>query len=412
MTGTVLASIPKASVHALAFQGIMAYSCFPQIRDMLRRKFGDDYVLLFAEPVENKQTSEIDWYTPVYGSLRKLEDLPQEQQDAVIEKLGSMAKDIQDYAEELMRSPDQMKVTRGNILRLALRYPDNSYIYVCGDQPVFVCWGFGPGTPGVEPKDLTRIWTARPAPARQEPEAVPENTQAPTAADPGVRRSGCIVPSFGCFLWLLPFTLALLLLGLLFTPFGGLPAIAGMSLFESRWLKFLELPGSRQAEIADLRAEVDKLREQLGKHVELCVAEAPQAAPSEPQAVRPEQTGEQLVIPEKGEDTRFLQGEWLCKTGLMNVQTREPVEVLFSYDSSGCGKATVVDKTDRCTGNATAEMHGGELVMTVDTQICERSGRGYNRVRIICRNTEGSASSCTGVNEDGSTWQAQFLKVK
>lgn len=419
MTGTLLATTPKADVHALAFGGIMVYTCFPQIRDMLRRKFGDDYVLLFAEPEENKQTSEIDWYTPVYGTPRKLEDLPDEQRESIAEKITSMAKDIQDFAEELMRSPDQMKVTRGNILRLALCYPDNSYIYVSGDQPVFVCWGFGPGTPGVEPKDLTRLWAkkiVRPAPV-PEPETAPGHDPEPIP-EPAPKAEPVVTPvpvarNWGCLWWLLPFFLLPLLLWLLFTSFGGLPAIAGKSFFQGPALSFLEEPGSRASDIAALRTEIDSLQAQLDKHIALCLPEAPKAAvtpPATPPAIVDE--GESLVIPDKSEDTRFLEGEWLCRTGLANASTGNPVEVIFNYDSQGRGKATVFDRSDRCVGDATAELKDGELVMAVEAMMCDRPGKYFSPVKIICKNTDGSAADCAGVNQDGSTWRANFIKVK
>lgn len=420
MTGTLLATTPKASVHALAYQGIMVYTCFPQIRDMIRRRFGDDYVLLFAEPIENRQTSEIDWYTPVYGSPRKLIDLPAEQQSTVADKIGGMARDIQDFAEELIRSPDQMKVTRGHILRLALQYPDESYIYISGDQPVFVCWGFGPGTPGAEPKNLTRLAFMRPPESAPQPEPAPVKEQA--AVEPKkeeeakkapvapVVASAPFVWSFGCLWWLLPLLLALLLFWLLFASFNGLPAIAGKTLFLGPDLAFLDEPQSRKSEILNLRSEIDHLRSQLDNHVALCMPEKSMAV-KEPEEA-PVQEGEGLVIPEKGDDTRFLQGEWLCKTGLANVSTREPVVVMFAYDGQGRGKATVIDRDDRCTGDASAELKDGVLLMSVGEQRCSNSDRSYNPVNIKCENTDGEAASCRGINHDGTVWEATFVKVK
>lgn len=41
MNGTLITSTPKSSMHALACQGIMVASCYPQLRDMLRKKLGD-----------------------------------------------------------------------------------------------------------------------------------------------------------------------------------------------------------------------------------------------------------------------------------------------------------------------------------------------------------------------------------
>lgn len=415
MTATLLATVSRADVHALAYAGIQVYSCFSQIRDMLRDKFGEEYALLFAEPVENGSASAIDWYTSAEGPTQKLADLPESAKEQVIARISDMAQAIQAYADELVQSSSQMRVTRGHILNLALQYPDNSYIYTIGNQPVFVCWGFGPGTPGVEPQNLTRLLAARPAPAPQKapepaPVAEPEKPVAPTgqaAKAAPVTAPVAVRSSLAWLWWLLPVLLALLLFWLLFTSFGGVPTPGGKVFFEGPALAFLEGPGSRKSELLNLRTEIDSLRAQLDKHIELCV---PQPAAPVPEKAKPE--GEALVIPEKGEDTQFLQGEWLCRTGLMNVHTKDPVEVIFTYDGKGHGKAIVLDRDDRCVGNAEAELHNGELIMTVDSQICEKSQRSYNPVRIICKNAEGSAADCNGINQDGSRWRANFIKVK
>lgn len=127
MTGTFIVSTPKSSMHALAFQGITASSCYAQIRDMLLRKFGDEYMLLFARPADNMGNGEIDWYSPVQGPVQKLVDLPEEEQADMENTLAHMASEILSYAEELIHSQDRLKITRGNILRLALSYPDRDF---------------------------------------------------------------------------------------------------------------------------------------------------------------------------------------------------------------------------------------------------------------------------------------------
>ena len=47
MNGTLITSTPKSSMHALACQGIMVASCYPQLRDMLRKKLGDEHEKLW-----------------------------------------------------------------------------------------------------------------------------------------------------------------------------------------------------------------------------------------------------------------------------------------------------------------------------------------------------------------------------
>lgn len=426
MTGTLIATTQKAAVHALAFQGIMVYSCFAQIRDMIRRKFGDEYVLLFAKPVENTQISEIDWYTPVFGAAQSLDSLSPDARDAAYKKASSMARDIEAYAEELIHSPDPHKVTRGNILKLALCYPDDSYIYVIGEQPVLVCWGFGPGTPGVEPQNLTRITAVReqttpspPPPPRAEPAAEPQ----PVAAMPVASRP----LSPGWLWWLLPLLAACLLICLLFTSFGGAPSIAGTTLFNMPAL--FAAPADRNAEIAALENEISALRGKLEKHAALCVPEKrpeeitvkppvaalPEPAPDKPVEITPEernQANEDLVIPKHAEDTSFLEGRWICETGLANIRTHEPVQFAFEFGRNGKGRATVYEKNDQCTGATRAELRNGELRFIVDPQLCAKGNNQYMGLSIVCRDAGGAKTQCVGVNEDGTTWSADFKKVR
>lgn len=425
MTGTLIATTEKAAAHALAFQGIMVYSCFPQIRDMLMRKFGDEYVLLFAKPVENVQTNEIDWYTPVNGTPKSLKNVAPEARAAACEKAASMAKDIQAYAEELIQSPDPLKVTRGNILRLALSYPDESYIYVIGEQPVFICWGFGPGAAGVEPKDLSRLAVSRPvSPPRVEKTPPAADAPAATAGDKG--RS---IPFAWAWLWwLLPLLVACLLILFLFTSFGGEPPLGGTAIFHGPELPFLAEAPDHSHEISVLRNEIDDLRLKLDQHIALCIPEkapiavAPQASapalstpPPAEIPILPEDSGvasDSLVIPEEAQDASFLEGRWLCETGLANTRTNEPVQFAFEFGANGAGTGTVYEKSDTCAGATRAEMQNGELMIHVDPQICAKSGGKYMPLNIVCKNAAGASAICQGVNEDGSTWSANFRRVK
>ena len=225
MNGNFIVNTPKYQMHALAYQRIIVMDCYAQIRDLLRGRLGDDYVLLFAEPVSNAADNSVDWYTPVQGTPRRLLELPEAEQDAIREKLAHMAEEIRHVAQELKNSPEQTRVGRGAILELALRYPDEQSLFVIGGQPVFTCWGFGPGTPGAEPQDLSRL-SRKAVRATVVPEGAP--AVAPLVVE---RRSSWLR-------WLLPFLLLLLLLFVLVTSFGSWPALSGFTLFHAPALPF------------------------------------------------------------------------------------------------------------------------------------------------------------------------------
>ena len=416
MSANFIVNTPKSRMHALAYQGIMATDCFAQIRDMLRRRFDDDYVLLFAEPVPNSADSSIDWYTPVQGAVQPLIDLPEEEQNLLRDKLAQMASDIRRYAEELKQSPDSERVTRGAILLLALAYPGEEALFVVGGQPVFTCWGHGPGTPGAEAQDLSRLARlARTAPVAVSavPPALPPQTPIPpepektvVAPVPPPQAQGGGRGCLFSLLWLLPLLLLLLLLLLPFLGIGGVPALSGRTLYNIPY----ELPAhdleARRAQNDALERDIAALNARLKSLAAQCRENPPGPTTEEPK-------GEELVIPEKTTSVSFLRGRWLCETGLVNADTREPLVVEFSFDDQGQGQATVFEKEkgDRCVGKAVATLNeAGLLHIDVDEQICAK-GDGYSPQKIDCKNsTGGTSAECAGTNRRGG-WQARFFRM-
>ncbi|WP_303956064.1 SrfA family protein [Desulfovibrio piger] len=421
MSGNLITNTPLASMHALAFQGIMATDCYPQLRDIIRHRLGDEYALLFAEPAPNPSNQSIDWYTPVQGTARPLVELPIEEQNPLREKLAHMAQEIQTLSNELRHAPEHTKVTRGNILELALLYPSDECLFVVGGQPVFTCWGFGPGTPGAEPQALCRITRLTPPPPVQpapvEPPALVE-PQAPTRAavpppppPPVPQRSGYL----GLLWWLLPLLLLLVLLWLLFTSFSGRPALSGVDLLhmplppfcQENALARQEQLEALQNEAATLGKDIEALQAKLDGHVAQCVPQpAVQPAPDPPAKT------EELVIPDKPQDMTFLQGHWRCETGLVKKRTKEPIVVEFEFDNTGKGTGRVFEKYNTCTGVAHGKMTPeGDLVISLDEQTCG-DGSSYTRQEILCRNGDGAAASCRGQNADGSGWNARFVRKR
>lgn len=419
MNSVLVTTTPKASVQALAFQGIMVYACFPQIRDMLLRKFGDESVLFFARPVENVQNGMIDWYSPVQGTPQKLEKLPEAERAPVMGKAAAMTEEISAYADELMRSPDPLRVTRGNILKLALSCPDENYIYVIGEQPVFVCWGFGPGTPGVEPKSLTRL-------LRTPAQATPAETQPPLAPQPSVKAAEAAravteeriarrPPCFAWLWWLLPALAACLLLCLLCTSFGGLPSLAGPVWFYGPALPYGDKPKDRKPELAVLQKEIADLEAKTHAHAAMCGPEQPAIAEKPAQTAPvtvPAKPEQELIIPKNAEDASFMSGKWACETGLANKTTGEPVSVVFEFNENGNGTGTVYDSRGMCRGPAEARMSNGELHIEHGLLACPGGG-GYVPVRIICQGAAGAQATCSGRSEDGTEWKdAAFIRIR
>lgn len=403
MAANLIATTPRVSMHALAFKGIRVTECFAQIRDMLMRRFGDEYVLLFAKPEENKADGNIDWYSPVQGSAQPLNTLPENEREPIWQVIRHMAAEISRYAEELINSNEPLKVTRGNILKLALRYPDDSAVYAVGKQPVFTCWGFGPGTPGVEPKDLSK---SVPQPRQPRPVKVAQisEQEPPLPGESNSRRS------LGLWWLLLPLLPLLLLLALLFGAFGPLAPLSGITLFHFPALPFMKDYTDNSSQLANLEAQIPLLLKKLETHSALCKPLPPASVTTTEKPLKAESPPKQLVIPEKARDVAFMEGSWICETGLASKRTGEPVQFSFSFDNSGKGKGVVMEKNDRCTGNARAEMRNGILHIDLGRQKCGNTANSYDSVSIECKNTLQTTAQCRGINADGSTWTGIFLR--
>ena len=404
MATNLIVTVSKSAIHSLAHQGILVHESFHQIRDLVRSRLGDAYALLFAEPSPSRDGSSIDWYTPVQGTAKRLVDLPEEEQRAARAATVRMAQDIARIAVELKQSGIAPQVTRGTILELALQYPDEKHIYVVGEQPLFTCWGFGPGTPGVQPQDLTRLGQVV-APPKATPTPMPPAAPADQPITGEKRRGGI------SWLWLLPLLLLLLLLFLLTASFGGnapLIPIPGVNFI----CPALPFPGKAPVSPAEgekkpspeaekLRAEIQELEKKTRALAEQCPPEAPPPVTE----TLPDPKKEALVIPEKPSDMDFLRGRWLCDRGLYSKADGQPIILLYDFDANGKGTATVRQQgREDCVGPAVASMNAqGMLVIEAERQICP-NGRSYSAETIECRGDVANRAMCRGKSGAGTDW--------
>ena len=391
MATNLIVTVSKSSIHSLAHQGILVHESFHQIRDLVRARLGDAYALLFAEPSPSKDGSSIDWYTPVQGTAKRLTDLPEEEQRAARAATVRMAQDIARVAVELKQSGIAPQVTRGTILELALQYPDENCIYVIGEQPVFTCWGFGPGTPGAQPQDLTRLGQVT-AP----PKAPPAQ---PIAAQ---KRRGGI-----SWLWLLPLLLLPLLFFLLTASFGGnaplipipgfnftCPALPFPKIPDFNF-KFPALPFAKKTPISLADGEKDPLAEAEKLRAEIQTLEKKLLALAE--HCPPEQESNVLVIPKNPADMSFLRGRWSTSNIIDKSQL-----VFFDFDSSGQGTVTVRKKGYAdCASSVVASMNAqGVLIIEEKGFMCP-DGRIFLAETVECRGDVNNRSVCHVV---GAEW--------
>jgi len=403
MQERLIISTPREKINPLAFQNSFVYDCYVQIRSILSNKLSEKHANLFAEPVADSLKNCIDWYTPIAGKATLLNQCPPEQQNIVRTYLASLAKDIAKCAQDLKASQNNTQVIAGNILELALQYPDeDNCIYIIDNQPIIICWGFEPASTGVRAQDLSRLSNL----ALIEQKTPPK--EATKEAAPIVQSEIPIVnnvheqnrPFIFNWAWLIIPLIILLLLSLLYLLYSGRITIPGFSMPNFSMPSFstpsvspdkasLKIPHKNiyDQQLGDLYLELEKARA-------LCLAE------------------QKIITPHINapQDVKSLQGSWLCET---DIVTSKNVSVVmkFTFDDKGIGQVTINSGGDICTAPTTGIFSTtSSFTITTDTEIKCPSGNAFAKQSISCINT-AQGTICSGRNlNDFSTWNARFQK--
>ncbi|MDR2487981.1 MAG: SrfA family protein [Desulfovibrio sp.] len=315
MSSSFIASTPRAGYNAMRYQGILVTDSYAQLRTVLEKNLSPQHALLFAEPMHDASGTTTDWYTAFEGSPIPLDKLSPEKKIHAGEIISKLASDISRLAAQLTQSPEASKNIRGNILSLALRYPDTSHLYMAGDQPIIICWGFEHGSSGAQPEELMRLGAA----------------MAQTPPPPSHPATTTVTPGHAGFNWLRAFLFflsgmllllgLLLCAGLLFSPAASLPAGCAASLrpaggcspapptppassVDSELIS--SLTAEREKELS-LRRLLDDLRREIYRRTAECPREPQVAVPTrkkeEPEPPAPPREEVRIPEPPAGEES-------------------------------------------------------------------------------------------------------------
>ena len=141
-------------MQALGAFGRPVHSLYAQLRAVVETRLSPRHAGLFAEPVLHSADNRIDWYAPAGGAALRLSALPPDQAAAVLATLQQLAADLSSLSAELAASTSDSDQALGHLIGLALSTPDDSHIFVVGDQPVLTFWGFARRGGGVQTAPL------------------------------------------------------------------------------------------------------------------------------------------------------------------------------------------------------------------------------------------------------------------
>ena len=135
-------------VRPLGVRGEPLHHAQEQIRGAIRRRLGPRHASLLAEPVPHDLGRAIDWYSDAGGEAVALNALPLERQHSVLDEIERLRSDIEVQAQRFEAGDTEDARLLGKALHLAVRRPSNDYVFLVGDQPVIICWGYEPEAAG------------------------------------------------------------------------------------------------------------------------------------------------------------------------------------------------------------------------------------------------------------------------
>ncbi len=448
---TFITTTSLEGIRPLAWQGVQAITCHAQLVSLLEARLSSAHAAFLAEPLMDQMGHSADWYTPLQGDVRKLSELPVDEQQIMRARIADFAVQMQALAAELQKMTDSNSRMAGTLLELALSYPSEDFLYRVGDQPVLICWGCAPGNIAAAPEPLTRLAAFVPPPPAPPPKPVAEATAAPVSAAQEKAHRKAPLPWWLLF-FLLGFLLCLLAMPWLL-PRLGLPSVtldflpggcsAPPPVLQAENLEGLHF--SQDKEKA-LREELKRLQDQYAQRLNACPPKEAKVEPPPPE-VKPEPKPEpepevatlplpepkpeppplpekkeqpqNLSIPDNANNMSFLEGCWLAdiKEKLKNVRTGLPVSIKYCFDKNGKGTALVQEfdakgrKMRECKGSASARMTpDNKLVITDGGTVTCPDGAKYNRTDVRCTE-QGARAICTRTNPPHNWSDVPFTRT-
>jgi hypothetical protein len=415
---TTLIVTTRSGVRPLGVRGEPLHNAAPQLRRVVRRRLGDAAAGVLAEPQLHEDGKAIDWYADWPGDVQRLSALPPERQQAVLAEVERTLADIRRLGDSLAGAgPKEETGVVGLSLQLAARAPNDSFVFMVGDKPVIVCWGY-------EKDDAAALLPAalpRPPERRAVLDAPPARLPVPYAPR--------AIPWARTLLAALP--LLLLLLAAAWLLRDHVPAEPDLA------LRTLEGPTLRPAEPAPdptpalkaafsteeahgraLQTELAMIEAELKKRIADCKPpEPPKEPPKPPPQValaqppapkpapapappppQPRPSDNRLRLPSSPtSDYSFMSGCWRTDPFRHETVQLQPGISSYCFDASGNGQLEWRRGRTACRTRAQARFDGAILRLRDGDTTCNDGSRWYAD-QLVCRRGAGDVAQCSGTS--------------
>jgi hypothetical protein len=420
VAGTTLVRTTLTGVRPLGVRGEPLHATHEQIRGVIRRRLGERHARLLAEPQPDDVGRRIDWYSDVAGGVAPLSSLPEAARAETLAQVDTLIADIAALGAQLQQAPSADARITGRALELACRRPSDDYVFMVGEQPVVVCWGYEPDAAGaLLPAAL---------PATTPAVATPLSSPAPILAaplPPSAMPVAVAAAPFAWLGWLLASALAVVLaLSTAYVLRQFLPAPADVAVTQlppppappapppppNPLIGLQTALGDAQAEADKLRATLASLRDQFAAKRAAC---PPPKPPEPPPPPKPPQVVEKkpdpppkpppkppqepiLKLPPKAtNDYSFLKGCWRGDS-FRYTPRHAPGHHTYCFDEHGNGQLVFVwQNGTTCRAPARARFQGDTLQIADADTTCS-DGSPWSQDRLLCRPDASGVAQCSG----------------
>jgi hypothetical protein len=431
----------RTGVRPLGVRGEPLHNAAVQLRRVIGRRLGDAAADLLADPQLHEDGKAIDWYAGWTGEVHKVADFDPSRRGEILAEVDATLGKIAELGSTLAvvgRGEDSGLI--GRSLQLAAKKPAESFVFLVGDRPVVVCWGYekeaaaslmGPVLPRVPEH---RSVLATPAPMRSLPALI-----VPAG-----------IPWFRTLLLALP--LLLLLLGgawllrellpadpdtALATREGG-PAPAALPPPADPLPVMKASLSSEQARAKALRLELATIEGELKKRITDCkpveppkdpakeppkppaVANAvpppkpaPMPAPAPPPPPQRPSDGRMRMPTTPTNDFSFMQGCW--RTDPFKHERIQMQAGISSYcfDANGNGSLEWRRGRTACRTRARAQFNGPNLALRDADTTCNDGSHWYAD-QLVCRRGADNVADCYGRSQGAfgpTSWIVNLHKM-
>lgn len=459
----------RSGVRPLGVRGAPLHDAAPQLARVLRRRLGDAAADLLAEPRvhtdgQNKKDGAIDWLAGWSGPVRPFDSLPPAERQSTMASVEATLAEIRRLGDLLAgHGPKEDTGVVGLSLKLAARAPSPAYIFLVGDRPVIVAWGYEkenaptlppPGTsPGASPVGGAHLNV--PVPEKPPAGAGPQGRRSVLQPELGaasddeddrtvaVRRTSVAraaplasggVPWFRTLAAALP--LMLLLIGGAWLLRGCLPAEPDLDIATREGPSAPTPQQAAEDRLPVLKASLSaEQSRQRALKVELSLAEAeikrriaeckpPEAAKPPPQVAiappppkvappppQPAPPSPPKVAPRNPNDNRlrlppaptnnysFMEGCWRTDPFRHEAQQMQPGVSSYCFDAGGNGRLEWRRGRTACRTNAQARFSGAVLALRDSDSTCNDGSRWFAD-QLNCQRGADNVAQCSGRSRD------------